>query len=218
MIYIACEQGSPEWFAARCGVITASRFRDACDKTLKNVPTAKSVTYAAQVALERISGDATDENYVGWQMRRGTELEPEARRAYEVETGNVARESGVALTDDRLFGYSTDGFVEDDGCVEIKCLVSAEKLIDIWGYEEFSEFRHQMQGGLWLTGRKWCDFVVYAPQLAPIGKSLFVKRVFRDEDFIEKMERDLLAFAQRVAENEAILRRPIDYQFAEVPA
>jgi hypothetical protein len=209
MRLIVCEQGSPEWLQARCGVITASKFRDALDKTAKGQPTAKSCTYAAQVALERISGSSTDENFVSWQMRRGTEIEPEARRAYEVETGNVANESGVVLTDDARFGYSTDGFVGDEGCVEIKCLVSAEKLIDIWGYGELSEFRHQMQGGLWLTGRKWCDFVLYAPQLAPIGKELFVKRIARDEEFIAKMELDLLDFARRVDENEAILRRPV---------
>lgn len=209
MIYVPCEQGSAEWFAARCGVITASKYRDALDKTVKGAWTAKSCAYAAQVALARVTGDATDENFVSWQMRRGTELEPEARRAYEVATGNVARESGVVLTDDRVFGYSTDGLIEDDGLVEIKCVVSAEKLIDVWGFDEFSEYRHQMQGGLWITGRKWCDFVMYAPQLAPIGKGLFVKRISRDEEFIGRLELDLLAFAKRVDENEAILRRPI---------
>src|SRR5690554_3338736 len=129
---IECEQGTEEWFRARAGVITASRFRDAVD-TLKNgQPTAKSISYAAQVAIERISRMPSDEGFTTWQMKRGTNLEPQARMEYEVQTGNLASESGVALTEDGIFGYSTDGFVGDDGLVEIKCPASPEKILSIW--------------------------------------------------------------------------------------
>ncbi|MCZ3114852.1 YqaJ viral recombinase family protein, partial [Acinetobacter baumannii] len=90
--------------------------------------------------------------------------------AYEAATGLLAMESGVVLTDDRLFGYSTDGNVGADGLIEIKCLASAEAIVDMWRTRDMSEYMHQMQGGMWITGRKWCDFVMYCPQLAPIGK------------------------------------------------
>lgn len=206
MIFINCEQGTEDWHKARCGVITASKFRDALEVTAKGKPTSKSVLYAAQVALERISGAPCDEMFNSWQMKRGTELEPKARMEYEAATGNLATESGVVLTDDRLFGYSTDGELSDSGIIEIKCLASAIGVLEMWRDHDLSEYMHQIQGGLWITGRKYCDFVMYAPQLESVGKQLFTKRVDRDESFIEKMELDLLVFEREVSKNEAIFR------------
>jgi len=214
MLLIECPQGTPEWHAARCGVITASRFKDACERLKPGKgetigkPSAKMLNYAAEVAIERISGQPSDEGFVTWQMRRGTELEPQARLAYEARTGRLVEESGVALTEDRVFGYSTDGLIERDGLIEIKCVASAEKLISLWRDHDLSEYTHQIQGGLWITGRAWCDFVLYAPQLASVGKELLIHRVTRDEDFIGNLELDLLAFKKLVDENEAVLRMP----------
>lgn len=206
MILVECSQGSEEWCAARCGVITASKFRDAVEVTAKGKPTAKSILYAAQVAVERISGMPCDEGFNSWQMKRGQEKEPYGRLQYEMATGNLTQESGVVLTDDRLFGYSTDGFIGDDGMIEIKSLVSAIGVLEMWRDRDLSEYMHQMQGGMWICGRKWCDFVMYAPQLESVGKELFIQRVERDDNFIEKMEVDLMKFAATVAENEQILR------------
>lgn len=198
MILIQCDQGTPEWFAARAGVITASKFSEAVS-TLKNgTPSQASKDYAYKVAIERIYGQTTDDTYQTFEMRRGTELEPFARIAYEARTGNLAQESGVVLTDDRIFGYSTDGLVDDDGLIEIKCPNSARKLVEMWETGDLSEYEHQIQGGMWITGRKWCDFIMYAPQLEPVGKNLYIKRIERDDDFIETMEKQLWDFARRV--------------------
>ena len=204
---IECPQGSPEWLEARAGVITASRFKDAVDALKNGTPSAKSVSYAAQVAIERISRTPSDEGFTTWQMRRGTELEPTARMEYEVITGNLASESGLALTEDGVFGYSTDGFVGDDGLIEIKCPASPEKIVAIWATGDLSEYIHQIQGGLWITGRKWCDFIMYCPQLEPVRKQLFLRRVERDDNFIDDMVEKLLAFKARVDANEEILRK-----------
>lgn len=206
MIFLNCVQGSEEWHAARCGVITASKFRDAVDKLKNGMPSTKATLYAAQVALERISGMPSDEGFTTWQMKRGTDLEPAARMEYEALTGNFAKEAGVVLTDDRLFGYSTDGFIDDDGLIEIKSLASAEKILAIWRNRDFSEYMHQIQGGMWITGRKWADFVMYAPQLERVGKQIFHQRIPRDETFIETMELELMQFARMVSDNEMILR------------
>ncbi|MBF8177693.1 lambda exonuclease family protein [Herminiimonas contaminans] len=206
MIFINCEQGTEEWHKARCGVITASKFRDAVETTANGKPTAKSELYAAQVALERISGLPCDEVFNSWQMRRGTELEPKARMEYESRTGNLASESGVVLTDDRLFGYSTDGELNGDGLIEIKCLASAIGVLEMWRDQDLSAYMHQIQGGLWITGRKYCDFVMYAPQLESVGKQLFTKRVERNEEFIDDMVEQLLAFSRVVDKNETIFR------------
>lgn len=206
MKLIECKQGSEEWIQARCGVITASKFKDAVDVEQKGLPTAASKTYAAQVALERISGKPCDDTFVTWQMKRGTEREPEARMAYEIQTGNLASESGVVLTDDSLFGYSTDGFIDSDGGIEIKSLSSATKIIELWAEKDISAYVHQIQGGLWITGRKWIDFVMYCPELESIGKQLLIRRIYRDEEFIAKLEKDLWSFNAIVARHEAALR------------
>lgn len=206
MIIIECEQGTEAWHKARCGVITASKFKDACDTLKSGSPSDKSITYAAQVAMERISGKPCDETYVTWQMRQGTEREPKARMEYEALTSNLASESGVVLTDDRLFGYSTDGFINEDGMIEIKSLASAKKIVAMFRDEDYSEYEHQIQGGMWITGRKWCDFVMYVPELETVGNQLFHKRINRDDNFIEKLELNLMAFAKTVSEYESILR------------
>ena len=206
MIFIDCEQGTPEWHAARCGVITASKFKDACDTLKTGKPSDKSETYAAQVAMERVSGEPCRETFVNWQMRQGVEREPKARFEYEAQTGNLASESGVVLTDDRLFGYSTDGYVGADGIIEIKCLASAKKVVSMLSSGDTSEYIHQIQGGLWITGRAWCDFVMYVPELAPVGNQLYRKRIERDDNFIDSMVEQLLKFAATVDEYEAILR------------
>ncbi len=131
-ILIECQQGTPEWFAARAGVITASKFADAVGKLKNGNPSQASKDYAYKVAVEIIYGQTTEDTYQTFEMRRGTELEPIARMVYERTTGNMAEESGLVLTEDRRFGYSTDGFVDSDGLIEIKCPNSARKIVEIW--------------------------------------------------------------------------------------
>ena len=208
MKYLKCEQGSPEWLAARAGVITASMFRVALE-TYKgsDKPQAGSVKYAHEVAIGRISGMPLDDGYNSWQMKRGTNEEPFGREEYEIDHGVLVEEAGICFTDCGKFGYSTDGLVGDDGLIEIKSVVAAVKLVELWTTGDLSEWMHQIQGGLWITGRAWCDFICWAPQLRSVDKHLFVKRVARDEDFINKLELDLCAFEARVSAIEADLRK-----------
>ena len=88
-----------------------------------------------------------------------------------------------------------------------KSLVGAEIVIEMWNTEDMSDYMHQMQGGMWITGRKWCDFVMYCPQLASVGKSLFLRRVMRDDKFIDEMVLELADFEKAVSRNESILRK-----------
>lgn len=207
MIILDFPQGSADWLAARAGVITASRYSDArakLSRASKNGKAgdfaAKAIEYAWTVAMERIAGQPVDHVFPTWQMKRGTELEPEARMAYEMKTGLLAGESGLLVTDDHKFGYSSDGLVGDPGLIEIKCPANCQKIGTIWSDPEHAtdEYIDQIQGGLWLTGRKWCDFIMYCPWLEPVGKELFIRRVYRDDDYIAELESDLLAFEQMV--------------------
>lgn len=207
MITLNLEQGSEEWLAARAGVITASRFVNARAKLTKASKNGKAgdlagsaTEYAWVIAMERISGKPLDQTFTTWQMRRGSELEPEARMAYEMATGLLAGESGLLLSDDGIFGYSSDGLVGDKGLIEIKCPANCQKIGTIWSSPESAtdEYIDQIQGGLWLTGREWCDFVMYCPWLEPVGKELFIKHVKRDEAYIESLQKDLFAFDRLV--------------------
>jgi hypothetical protein len=173
------------------------------EKTERYSDTAEK--YAADIAIERISGKPYGEPVKAWVLDRGHELEVQARLLYETRHGLMAMESGIVKTDDDWYGYSTDGLVDDDGMIEIKCPVDSLKIMAMLRTGDVSEYMHQMQGGMWITGRKWCDFIMYVPDLANAGKDLYVKRIMRDDDFIETMETGLLAFRSRVQEIEALL-------------
>lgn len=214
MILINCLQGSTEWHAARCAAITASRAADAIsvltrksgDKNAGD-PTGASDKYAYDLAFERISGVPYGEPVKAWTLERGHELEKVARMEYESRTGNLASESGVMLTDDRLFGYSTDGLVGEDGLIEIKCPIDSVKIMEMLTTCDVSEYMHQMQLGMWISNRKWCDFIQYVPALEHVGKDLFYMRVQRDDNFIDDMVKKLLAFEKRVTQYENMLRQ-----------
>jgi exodeoxyribonuclease (lambda-induced) len=212
MKFIDAPQGSEAWLQARVGKITASRYKDARDrlkpakgKTIGE-PSAKCTAYAAQVAVERIAGRPVEKAFENWQMREGTEQEPHARAAYDLETGNIVDEVGAIVTDDDLFLYSPDGLVGDDGLLEIKTILSPERIVRVIGEGDLSEYMDQCLGGLWLTGRKWIDLVLWCPALESIGRQLTVHHITRDENAIEALEADLIAFARMVQEKETQLR------------
>lgn len=210
MIVYTAQQGSDQWHAARAGVITGSMFKVARERLKKTgEPSSACRDYAFKLAIERISGQPLDEGFETWQMRRGHELEPEARAAHELHAGVTVEPCGFVTTDDGLFGASADGLIEDDGGAEYKCLVSPERLRDVLVNNDIGDFMDQVQGGMWITGRAWWDFCVYCPALAPIGRALSRWRVKRDDNYIFDMERELMEFSRLVDQYEGQLRRPM---------
>lgn len=210
MILHTAPQGSPEWHAARAGVITASMFAT-CRQKLKSGPSkgefaAAAGDYAFRLAVERISGQPLDEGFETWAMRRGHELEPAARLEHELAIGVVVQPAGFVTTDDNLFGASADGLIGEDGGAEYKCLVDPSRLRRVLISGDISEFMDQIQGGMWITGRTWWDFCLYCPALESIGLQLWHRRVERDDNYIDQMEMDLIAFERLVTENETELR------------
>jgi hypothetical protein len=164
--------------------------------------------YAADLAIERISGQPHGEPPKAWVLDRGHEMEVRARMLYEARTGSFITESGICISDDGIFAYSSDGLCDDDGLLEIKAPIDSIKIMEMWQTGDVSEYIHQMQGGLWLTGRKWIDCIMYVPDLAAVGKDLFVKRIHRDDEFIDKMVEKLVAFEALVSDAEAFWRAP----------
>ena len=203
-------QGSDEWHVARAGVITASMF-STCRQKLKSGPNkgdfgAEAQAYAFRLAVERISGKPLDEGFETWAMKRGHELEPEARFAHELEIGVCVQEAGFVTTDDRKFGASADGLIGDDGGAEYKCLVDPTRIRKVILTGDIGEFIDQIQGGMWITGRRWWDFCLYCPALESIGLHLWHRRVERDDNYIDQMEMELIEFERLVSANEAALR------------
>jgi hypothetical protein len=163
--------------------------------------------YAFRLAIERISGEPLDEGYETWAMRRGHELEPEARMEHEARTGLFVERAGFVTTDDGLFGASADGLIAPDGGSEYKCYLDPARLRPILLEGDITEVREQAQGCMWLCGRKWWHVGLYCPALSAADRHFTMIEVPRDDDFIEKMETDLLEFASFVDGYEAQLRR-----------
>lgn len=207
MIIVNCAQGSPEWLTARAGVNTASNFRIA--RSRKRASTEWSETalkLAFGTAIERISGAPLHEGNLGWEARRGHELEPDARITHMADIGVYVQPVGMVLTDDNLFGASADGWIGQDGGAEYKCLVSPDELRTTLIEHDLAKYMDQVQGNLWLSGRKWWDFCVYCPALKPV-KEFFRWRIERDDDYIDAMVEDLMEFEKLVQSNVAALRK-----------
>lgn len=181
------EQGSREWLELRAGKLTGSRFRDLM-ATTRSGPSASRGNLIVQVALERLTGQP-EETYQNDAMRRGTELEPLARGAYEAVTGELVTLTAFVVHPALPFvGVSPDGLVGADGLLEIKCPASqAKHLESLRSGTHAQEYAWQIQGQLWTTGRQWCDAVSYDPRF-PSGLQLAIKRVSRDEIAIKKLE------------------------------
>lgn len=120
-------QGSEQWLADRRGCITGSRFKDCRDKLKSGAPSKACLTYAQDVARERIGGSVL-QTFATAAMRLGSDQEPIARMHYEMATDELVEEAGFITTDDRKFGVSVDGLIGADGLYECKTMVSSAKI------------------------------------------------------------------------------------------
>jgi putative phage-type endonuclease len=175
-------QGSQEWLQARLGVATASNFAKIITSTGAESKTLE--TYALELASQKMLVEP-EECYKNSAMRRGNELEPVAREVYEQETLEPVQEIGLMISDCGNYGYSSDGLVGDDGLIEIKCPQATTHFEYIVNKKLPTAYKAQVQGGLWVSGRQWCDFVSYHPNFKE--NKLFIIRVERDEEFIQKL-------------------------------
>ena len=202
------EQRTEEWYAIRLGRVTASRVADVIAKT-KTGYGASRANYMAELICERLTG-TKGEPFVSSAMMWGTETEPQARAAYEAKFGDLVTEVGfVPHASLGGSGASPDGLVDVDGLVEIKCPQTATHMDTLLTETVPAKYVTQMQWQMACTGRKWCDFVSYDPRL-PERMQLFVKRVPRDDVFIEQLEREITSFIKEMDEKIAKLKEKYD--------
>lgn len=212
VIYVdAVRRGHPEEFALQASGYKRPPTADVVARALRGEPvgdfTEAAKNYAFRLAIERISGTCTEgDEFETYAMRRGRELEPDARARHEFEAEVTVTPTGLVLTDDRHFGASADGLIEPDGGSEYKCLISPERIRQIILDNDITEFADQVQGCMWLTGRSWWHFCLYCPALEPVHRALTIFPVQRDDDYINALEQDLLAFDRLVIEYESKLR------------
>lgn len=187
-------QGSPEWHAARCGLVTASRIADvvAKDRTGKGWGVSRA-NYAAQLVCERLTGIVA-ESYTNAAMQWGTEHEPEARAAYQFEKQKRVETVGFVLHPSiGDTGASPDGLVGSDGLVQFKCPETKTHIENLLGAPIAGGYQKQMLWEMACTGRQWCDFVSFDPRM-PESMQLSIKRFPRDEAAIAQLEADVVDF------------------------
>ena len=191
-------QGSEEWFAIRCGKVTASRISDVMAK-VKSGEAAGRKNYRTQLIVERLTG-IVEKGFSNAHMERGTALEPYAREAYELYSGSIVEQ--IAFVDHPIIamsGASPDGLVDTEGSIEIKCPTPANHLEYILDDKVPSKYMPQMAWQKLCTGRQWVDFVSYCPEM-PAHLQLFVKRYVPEEEYLIEIEHEVVKFNVEVDE------------------
>lgn len=187
------EQRTEEWEMARCGKITASRFDDVLS-TLKNGKTSQArCRYMKEIVFEILSG-VPKKSFSSQATSWGSEIEIFAREQYELATGNLVNESGFVVHPEFPYiGASPDGLIDDDGGMEIKCpydeTVHIQTILDGIPKEHMA----QVQGNMFVTGRKWWDFVSFDPRQEESCR-IYIQKIERDDEFIKNLEKKLNEF------------------------
>lgn len=197
------DQRTEDWFEARLGRATASRFKDVM-LTIKSGEAAGRKNYRAELIAERLTG-VRDEGYTTAAMQWGIDNEPLARLRYELLTGNSVEECGFFAHSSLMAGASPDGLIYDDGLIEIKCPNTATHIETLKSKKLPYQYYWQVMGQMWITGRKWCDFVSFDPRM-PKNAQIFITTVERDDEAISKLEGQVTTFLREVAADEQFIR------------
>lgn len=174
------EQRTEDWYNIRKGKMTASN----ADTIIANGKGLE--TYIYNLMAEYYSS-AEKENYINADMQRGIDLEPEARLEFEFYTNLDVQEVGF-IEYNEFIGVSPDGLIGDDGLIEIKCPNDSVYFKLLLSDNIKPEYIAQMQMQLYVTDRQYCYFVSYNPNFE---KSLYIKKITRDEEMIEKLKKGL---------------------------
>lgn len=203
MIKVDIEQGGEAWLKLRLGLVSASRFKDIMTnpRSKTELFSATAKLYMLELIAEILTGEQKEVS--GKALEWGSNNEINAQNEYAFERGVKVEEVGICLTDDMFIGASPDGFIGEDGGLEIKCpFNSANHIATVVSGEMPKEHMAQVQGNMLVNGRNWWDFVSYDPRIDGKGR-LFITRIERDDEYIEKLQVKLTAF---VIEMQRILK------------
>lgn len=194
-------QGSKEWLALRCGLLTGSRMKAAMAVGRNGRPLVAR-RRLVQTLVQEIKTGCPEYTEPNEYMMHGTRMEPLACMAYEFATGYEV--SHVAFVPHPILpyvGFSPDGVIfGEDGIVEFKCpALEPRHTRTVHSQKCPDDYMAQVQGGMWTTCSDWCDFVSYYPSI-----SVEIVRVQRDEEYIKRLA---AACADVWDEVQSLLRR-----------
>ena len=195
-------QGSEEWHQARCGLLTASEMRLIVTPTLKAASNDKERAHLYELLAQRITG-YVEPKYISDDMLRGIDDENDALKAYGKNYAKV-QQVGFVTNDKWGFtiGYSPDGLIGGDGQVECKSRSQKYQIQTLCDYVSEDkidpDFMIQVQTGLLVTERKWCDLVSYCG-----GLMMATVRVFPDDTIMEAIIAAAAAFEEKLSKKRA---------------
>ena len=203
---IDVEQGTPDWFKARAGIPTCSRFGHVLAKGRGGDESKVRLAYLYQLADEVIYQDPLDgAGFSNEHTERGKLLEDEARSIYALESDVIPQQVGFIRNNSVSAGGSPDALIGQDGVLEIKTMFPRLFVPHVLRGDYPPEFTPQVQGILWVSQRKWCDLMIYWPKRDP-----YIKRVYRDEPYIEQLAKAVGTFNTELSSIVAALRTKLD--------
>ena len=188
---IDVEQGSPEWFAARAGIPTASEFSTVMAKGKDGGASITRAKYLRQLAGEILTGEPAPEGYSNGFMERGKLLEDEARSLYAFMRDVEPERVGFIRNGSK--GASPDSLIGTDAGLEIKVAIPAVQIERLQRGTLPTEHVAQVQGSMWVSERASWSFVSYCPKLPPL-----IIDVPRDEAYIANLAKCVDAFNEEL--------------------
>ena len=182
-------QGSDAWLAARCGILTASQMKDLITPTGKVAKNDGQRILYYELLAQRITRHI-DPQYMSDDMLRGQEEEVTGRILYDKTYARVTS-CGFIINDEFGFplGYSPDGLVGTDGLIEVKSRRAKYQIATLLKNEVPLEYALQIQTGLFVSGRQWCDFISYSA-----GLPMLTIRVLPDPVLQDVISQAFIAF------------------------
>jgi hypothetical protein len=199
LVIFDCDQGTPEWFSARAGIPTASEFHTVMAVGPKGGKSVQRVAYLNKLAGEILTGEPMA-SYSNGDMERGKMMEDEARDLYAFQNGVDPQRVGFVRNGEK--GASPDSLIGDKGGLEIKSAAAHIQVARLLDGGLPSEHKAQVQGSLWVCEREWWDFCSYCPKLPRLQV-----RVYRDEDYIAKIAREVNVFNVELQQTVEYIRR-----------
>ena len=204
-VYSDMVQCSEEWFAARCGLLTASEMHNIITPTMRPAKNERMRAHAYDLLAQRLTR-YIDPRYVSDDMLRGHDDEMAARELYAERYAPV-QQAGFIVRDFGNFrlGYSPDGLVGDEGAIEVKGRLPKLQIAAIVAGMMPQEHMVQVQTGLLVSGRSWCDFISYSG-----GLPMAVFRIYADEAAQAAILDAARAFEEFITEAETRFRTHVD--------
>lgn len=186
------------FLAAREGKLTASNMAAAMSFLKNGKPSSERTSLQKAILAERLTGIAVP-HYVSPEMKWGTENEPHAKSAYEVETGElIVPCATIDHPTIEFLAATPDGLVGRDGLIETKCPKTETHITWMLAGVVPEQHKPQMLLQIACTGRNWVDFVSFDPRVREASRQLFIRRFEPTREQVEEVEAAARVFLDEV--------------------